>query len=902
MRHRWRRHLAAALGAAAVFVVAAVGIGLLFLPRIVEWGVAGELAKRGIAPVHLRVRTLGLHGLEIVEVRLGRDDALRIARLSARYRPDGILAGRMDALTVEGLRLAATIDATGVHAGGLIAALGGAGGGGGAWPVAEITLTDARARLATPLGPLTVTAKGRARAGGGGIEAKLDVALGGEAGRAHGRLVVTRAADGGFRARFAIEGGRVALPRAVATGLGGSLRASGAPLRLDADLAIESLTTPALTLAGLGVVASVADGRLTVHANARDAAGKASAEAKLALALAGEPRLSLSARASSGDLAATFPKLAGLSGGAATVALDLAGRRPDTVPADAADAGWLLAQHLSGSLEIGAFAVAAPAIGRGIDADARLAVEVADGVLAVTADGPVSLAAEHLAPGPLAAALGAGPVSLAIGGDDHTGLTVEARRKGGDLALLAAAGGEAQTERGRVAVETVIEARLGKDGLARLALPALDLTVRDATLGGVRGLGGHLSASFAGTPAAMRGSFEADLTAEEAAVGTARAAELTVATAGDAAFDGRRLTVTLGDGRVRAEGLAVPGVMRTTAPLTATLTPGEAAVVRSTAAGGLAADLALGFRDIETAGTVHAGDADTRFTIGLASATARARLRGGAVAPGATVALAGGTVALPDHDLRLAELAGSLTVAKGGRLIAEITRGRADLGKRGIAPITVAATVRSEGRRLVIDGQASAAGEAVRLSVRAEHDRDSGEGRARLDLAPIHFAPGRLTPGDLAPLLAKTITALSGTLAARGTVSWHPGGQVADITVALSDLGGRVGPVRFAAVNGVIRFDSLWPPATPAGQEIAIGVLDAGVPLTDGLVRFRLAPEGTVDLARAVWHWGGGEISLGPVTLAPGRRDYDVMLRVSGPSSAGSRRSPGSRASRPRAG
>ena len=86
--------------------------------------------------------------------------------------------------------------------------------------------------------------------------------------------------------------------------------------------------------------------------------------------------------------------------------------------------------------------------------------------------------------------------------------------------------------------------------------------------------------------------------------------------------------------------------------------------------------------------------------------------------------------------------------------------------------------------------------------------------------------------------------------------------------------------MRLERVNSVLRFDKLWPLSTPPGQIVAVGLLDAGLPLTDGVMNFRLLPEGRVEVERAEWHWAGGTIRTEPFTVDPAASDYELVLEV----------------------
>ena len=84
---------------------------------------------------------------------------------------------------------------------------------------------------------------------------------------------------------------------------------------------------------------------------------------------------------------------------------------------------------------------------------------------------------------------------------------------------------------------------------------------------------------------------------------------------------------------------------------------------------------------------------------------------------------------------------------------------------------------------------------------------------------------------------------VSGQLALRGTLGWDAGANLrTDLNLLVENLAFSSGPARFAQVNGVIAFDRLAPLSTPPGQQLAIGLVNIGLPLTDGLLTFDLQP------------------------------------------------------------
>jgi hypothetical protein len=82
-------------------------------------------------------------------------------------------------------------------------------------------------------------------------------------------------------------------------------------------------------------------------------------------------------------------------------------------------------------------------------------------------------------------------------------------------------------------------------------------------------------------------------------------------------------------------------------------------------------------------------------------------------------------------------------------------------------------------------------------------------------------------------------------------------------------------------VSGVITFDDLLALTTPPGQEVTVGVLNPGVALHDGTVRYQLLAGGAVAIEAAHWGFAAGVLTLDPATLRFDAPTSTVMLRLS---------------------
>ncbi|WP_353860766.1 YdbH domain-containing protein [Azospirillum formosense] len=127
---------------------------------------------------------------------------------------------------------------------------------------------------------------------------------------------------------------------------------------------------------------------------------------------------------------------------------------------------------------------------------------------------------------------------------------------------------------------------------------------------------------------------------------------------------------------------------------------------------------------------------------------------------------------------------------------------------------------------------------------------------------------------------AGTIAETVGTLTAKARLTWDGTAMKAQGDLLLADLAGRFGPVSAGGINGVLSLPSLFPPVVAPGQTLAVKLLDVGLPLTDGTVRFGYGTKGRLSVERAEWHWAGGVLRADPFAIDPVAPRGTVTLRA----------------------
>jgi hypothetical protein len=236
----------------------------------------------------------------------------------------------------------------------------------------------------------------------------------------------------------------------------------------------------------------------------------------------------------------------------------------------------------------------------------------------------------------------------------------------------------------------------------------------------------------------------------------------------------------------------------------------------------------------------------------------------------------GGMLTAPTPALSLSLLDASGEIEGEGDRIGE---GTLALKHGKIADITRAPRIAA----LALSGKVDVAGESVsfRLDAAAEgagrfaqlngeHDFKSGAGRSSLALERITFAPDALQPPMLLPLLRGLVTRASGAVDGTAELAWGEAGFRSEARLNLRALGFHAGFVEFAGVEGTVSLSDLFPLTTPAPQEIRVQMMDVGVPLEGGVLRFELAPDIDIRVREASFPFLAGKVFLEPFALGPG--------------------------------
>jgi hypothetical protein len=237
---------------------------------------------------------------------------------------------------------------------------------------------------------------------------------------------------------------------------------------------------------------------------------------------------------------------------------------------------------------------------------------------------------------------------------------------------------------------------------------------------------------------------------------------------------------------------------------------------------------------------------------------------------------------LPNRGLAIENLDGRL--AYGGtddaRLTATVGRLRLGADRKWLPEMAMEGTAQL--RRNAVDFALTAhdKSKVLQLAFSGIHDLATGRGAGHIEMTPVRFLPGGLQPRDLVPALGPTIDEATGTVLVAGALAWKNGALFSNLDMQLKDVSVSTRDMALTRINGAVTLANLQPISTPPGQQIAVGLIDLGVPMKNGLVTFAVGPGPTLNIEKASLELAHGQVTVGPTRLDPAAARQQVDLHV----------------------
>jgi len=164
----------------------------------------------------------------------------------------------------------------------------------------------------------------------------------------------------------------------------------------------------------------------------------------------------------------------------------------------------------------------------------------------------------------------------------------------------------------------------------------------------------------------------------------------------------------------------------------------------------------------------------------------------------------------------------------------------------------------------------------------ATHDISEGSGAAQVNAENVVF-DANLQPYDITEQARGLVDNVRGPIDARASIAWTREAITATGRVDLNGISLATSTIPVVQdVRGSIAFDDLFLLTTPPGQAVTVGLLNPGIAVRNGRVRFQLLTEQRVAIEEARFDFASGELAMRPTTIALGADETNFVLTLDG--------------------
>ncbi len=174
----------------------------------------------------------------------------------------------------------------------------------------------------------------------------------------------------------------------------------------------------------------------------------------------------------------------------------------------------------------------------------------------------------------------------------------------------------------------------------------------------------------------------------------------------------------------------------------------------------------------------------------------------------------------------------------------------------------------------------------IYLLLEGKHDAKLQKGYLNIDMPPISLTKGVTGIGDIFPFIQKRVPESSGTVGLTGKISWlktSSGWKTGktEATLLLKQFSAIIDALSLKNVSTVLHLENITPLVFNK-QSIFIGALNAGVPLTNGVLQLSLDPAGNLGLHQGQWDLAKGKITAAPFMINLDEMTSDIILTAKG--------------------
>jgi len=182
-----------------------------------------------------------------------------------------------------------------------------------------------------------------------------------------------------------------------------------------------------------------------------------------------------------------------------------------------------------------------------------------------------------------------------------------------------------------------------------------------------------------------------------------------------------------------------------------------------------------------------------------------------------------------------------------------------------------------------IDAQADivlADGARTIAHVNAAHLLETGTGSAAIATGPLQFDE-TLQPYEITELARGIVENVRGPISAEALIAWTPDAVTAQGVVRPRGVSFATRTIPIVEnLSGDVSFNDLFALTTAPGQSVSVGLVNPGVAVRDGRLRFQLLSESEVAIEQAEFQFASGVLAVAPTTITLGAEETRLELTL----------------------
>ncbi len=188
---------------------------------------------------------------------------------------------------------------------------------------------------------------------------------------------------------------------------------------------------------------------------------------------------------------------------------------------------------------------------------------------------------------------------------------------------------------------------------------------------------------------------------------------------------------------------------------------------------------------------------------------------------------------------------------------------------------------------LLVEGHVAASGDIVLAEdatqlahFTAEHALEEGIGHAQVVASDLSFGP-ELQPYDITERARGMVEGVRGPVNITAYIDWTRHAITSSGRLQLNGVSLATATIPIVQdVRGEVFFDDLFTLTTPPGQSLRVGVLNPGVAVSNGRVRFQLLADQRVAIEDAQFDFAAGTLAMPPTTITLGADETRIELTL----------------------